>query len=389
MKGKEKNIKEENNQEKKDKKSKKKKIIIIIICILLLLLILFLIWWFNRKFDVTFKYNNGESDYVVKVKYQKLIDEKDIKNDLVYSEHSFVGYFETYSLDKETDCKKGFKLNDDKKKCISVDKFDFKNTKIKKNTVIEALWNNITFEIDPTSKTINEGDIFTIKATITGTDDKTVKWSSANSSIAKVDDSGKVTGVKKGDVEITAESNGIKRICKVTVKEVIKDTGKISLGSSKKCIIGSDSVKISANITGNALDKTITWSYPDCYTVKNTSATVKTLTRNGSCADSKNLNPSVTGKLKNGSKASTSFKYEPTLKVTVYNDSKVISPSYSGAYEGNNIKIVTNTNASFSGKYIKSHTSNSATLNSTCQTVITVKTSCGQTKTIAVYAVIH
>ena len=58
-------------------------------------------------------------------------------------------------------------------------------------------------------------------------------------------------------------------------------------------------------------------------------------------------------------------------------------------YEGNNIKMVTNTNASFSGKYIKSHTSNSATLNSTCQTVITVKTSCGQTKTISVYAVIN
>ena len=45
------------NTKKEEKKSKKK--IIIIILILLLLILLFLWWWFNRKFDVTFKYNNG------------------------------------------------------------------------------------------------------------------------------------------------------------------------------------------------------------------------------------------------------------------------------------------------------------------------------------------
>ncbi len=398
---------EKNNEEKKDN-SKKKKIILIIIGIILLLILLFLLWWFNRKFDVTFKYNNGDADYTVKVKYLNIIDDKDVKKDLVYSEHSFVGYFETRDLTEEqkeklksenvTDiCSQGFKLNDDKNKCVSETEFDFENTKIKKNTVIEALWSTISFTINPTSKTINEGESFKITATVTGSNDKTVKWSSKDSSIAQVDNSGKVIGVKKGNTDIIAESNGIKRTCKVTVNEVKKvekkveppkDTGKLSLSASKSCVVGNNSVKITASFSGNALNKAITWTYPKCFSVQNTSSTIKTLTRNNSCSSTDNLNPSVSGKLSNGSSAKASFKYEPTLSFSVYDGSTKLSFD-NGAYWGNNIKIVTNINASFSGSYIASTTSNSVTLRRDSGTTITIKTSCGQTSTVKITPIIN
>ena len=392
--------KEENNKDEK----KSKKLIFIIVGIILLLIILFLIWWFNRKFDVTFKYNNSEPDYTVKVKYLNVIKDKDVKKDLIYNEHSFIGYFETYKLDtsKSKNCKEGFELNKEKDKCIAKIEFDFKNTKIKNDTTIEALWSSISFVIDPTSRTINEGETFTINATVSGTNDKTVKWNSENNNIAKVDSNGKVTGVKKGNTNIIAESNGIKRTCKVTVNEVKKvepkvekkvenpkDTGKISLTSSKTCVVGNNSVKMTASITGNALDKTIKWTYPRCFSVQNTSSTVKTLTRNNSCSLNEELTPTVTAALNNGSKASKKFAYEPELKVTVYNNSKAITPADSGVYYGNNIKIETNINATFSGSYIASQTSKSATLRDTSQTKITIKTSCGQTKTVQVFAIIN
>ena len=59
-----KEVKEKKKETKEKKKmSKKKKVIItisIIFGVILLAVIAFLIWWFNRKFDITFKYNNGK-----------------------------------------------------------------------------------------------------------------------------------------------------------------------------------------------------------------------------------------------------------------------------------------------------------------------------------------
>ena len=57
----------------------KKKIIAIVLGILLIAIIIFLLWFFNRKFDVTFDFNNGAKEETIKVKYQQTINEKDIK----------------------------------------------------------------------------------------------------------------------------------------------------------------------------------------------------------------------------------------------------------------------------------------------------------------------
>lgn len=74
--------------------------------------------------------------------------------------------------------------------------------------------------------TLAVGDSETLTATVTpdGADDKTVKWSSDKTSIATVDQTGKVTAVAVGEAVITATTNGkdkdgnaVTAECKVTV----------------------------------------------------------------------------------------------------------------------------------------------------------------------------
>jgi len=135
------------------KEGKKKKTGLYICIILLLAIIAFLIWWFLRTFPITFKYNNGDKEEVLYVRYLRVINEDDVKKDLVRDGYTFAGYFETYFLsgeeidriksdskNEETICKEGFKLNSDKTKCVAEEEFDFKNTKIKEKKTIEALW---------------------------------------------------------------------------------------------------------------------------------------------------------------------------------------------------------------------------------------------------------
>ena len=48
----------------------------------------------------------------------------------------------------------------------------------------------------------------------------TLKWSSSNKKVAKVDKYGKVTAVKKGTATITVKtSSGKKAACRITVKK--------------------------------------------------------------------------------------------------------------------------------------------------------------------------
>ena len=71
--------KEEKNEVNTSEEKNKKKVILVVIGVILLAIILFLLWFFNRKFDVTFDLNNDNKDVIVQVKYNKVINEKDIK----------------------------------------------------------------------------------------------------------------------------------------------------------------------------------------------------------------------------------------------------------------------------------------------------------------------
>ena len=77
-------------------------------------------------------------------------------------------------------------------------------------------------QLDKRSVLVDKGVSFTIVATITpgNATNKTVKWSTSDSSVAKVSSSGKVTAVATGVCQITATTvdGGHTAVCMITVK---------------------------------------------------------------------------------------------------------------------------------------------------------------------------
>ncbi|MBQ0093199.1 MAG: Ig-like domain-containing protein [Bacteroidales bacterium] len=82
-------------------------------------------------------------------------------------------------------------------------------------------------ELNKTSITITEGDNYTLSASVKPSDatDKSVNWSSSNTSVATVDQSGKVTAVKAGSatITVTTTDGGYTATCNVTVKKRVED----------------------------------------------------------------------------------------------------------------------------------------------------------------------
>lgn len=126
------------SKEKEDKTStnnKKRNIILIVAGLLLLIVILFLLWFFNRKFEVTFDYNNGTKEEVVYVKYNKTINSKDVKTKEDLGEQ----FIDWYLILEEKDGKD-----------VLADKpYDFK-TRINKNTKLKAVYEGVVETITVT-----------------------------------------------------------------------------------------------------------------------------------------------------------------------------------------------------------------------------------------------
>ena len=79
----------------------------------------------------------------------------------------------------------------------------------------------VGISLNKTSVTLNKGatDNLTVSYNPTNTtDSKTLTWSSGNTSVAKVDQNGKITAVNKGTTTITAKVGSKTASCNVTVK---------------------------------------------------------------------------------------------------------------------------------------------------------------------------
>lgn len=116
---------------------------------------------------------------------------------------------------------------------------------------------------------IREGGVHYITATVQpyNATDKTVKYYSDDTRIAKVDSSGKVTGVKQGTTVITVEThNGYKAYCVITVNASNVSADGITVNSNVNINVG-DSYFLTTNVLPyNATDKSVIY-YSDASSV--------------------------------------------------------------------------------------------------------------------------
>lgn len=78
-----------------------------------------------------------------------------------------------------------------------------------------------TIKLDKSTSSLYVKETVVLKAEIKGKEDKAT-YKSSDDTVATVDSNGKVTAKKKGTATITAEANGVKAECKITVKETPK-----------------------------------------------------------------------------------------------------------------------------------------------------------------------
>ncbi len=121
-----------------------------------------------------------------------------------------------------------------------------------------------------TNISLNEGESLTLEATVMPKDAtvKTVTWSSSDSGIATVDQSGRILAIKQGSATILAQAGDKQATCSVTVIKMVTsialDKGSLNL------LVGETSTLTATVLPEDATDKTVTW-----YTYDSSVATVE------------------------------------------------------------------------------------------------------------------
>ena len=128
------------------------------------------------------------------------------------------------------------------------------------SVTVSAKYIDVTsITLDKAELTLRIGNSDILTATVKPDDatDKSVKWSSSDASIVKVDN-GKVTALKSGTATITATAGIWVAQCIVTV---LVETESISLDKSELTLAIDETATLTATITpADASDKNITWT---------------------------------------------------------------------------------------------------------------------------------
>lgn len=126
---------------------------------------------------------------------------------------------------------------------------------------VVVVQNNTKVVVSPTSKFLKVGKSFYVTATVTGTSNKKVKWTSSKKSVATVTQDGKVKGKKIGTAYIKAtarDGSGAFARCKVRVVRKVK---KIKLNRYSGRLLVGNTMKLKATVTPkNATIKSVKWT---------------------------------------------------------------------------------------------------------------------------------
>ena len=151
--------------------------------------------------------------------------------------------------------------------------------------------------LDRNSVNLEEGQSTTLVATINpnDADEKTVEWTTSNSSVATVAN-GVVTAHAEGNAVITATAGGKSSTCAVSVKKSVVAVTSVTLNRASLNLTKGQLESLSATVSpDNATDKTVTWSSSD--------ATIASVDQNGRVTALKSGNVTIMAKA--GEKSAT------------------------------------------------------------------------------------
>lgn len=132
---------------------------------------------------------------------------------------------------------------------------------------------NVTEPVPPTSislpstQSVDVYSSITLRATLQPTDaNPTLSWSSENSSIARVDQNGLVTGVSSGKTKITATTdNGLSASCEMTVTDVDRTPKTFDVADefSEKTVYVGEFWKLEYTVTPSYANYNLLWTSSD------------------------------------------------------------------------------------------------------------------------------
>lgn len=132
-------------------------------------------------------------------------------------------------------------------------------------TVSKKIIHVTSIELDKNTLSLAVGAGATLTATVLpeNATDKSVQWSSTNSSIVSVDNQGRLTAKSSGSVTITAttQDGGLVAACEVTAYVPQVPVESVTLDNSTLSLTEGETQTLTATVSPvNASDKTVTWS---------------------------------------------------------------------------------------------------------------------------------
>ena len=175
--------------------------------------------------------------------------------------------------------------------------------------------------LNKTSLTVNKGATSTLSATAGPSDanNKTVKWTTSDSSVATVSSAGEVKGVKRGTATITAtaaDGSGKKATCSVTVKQPVTS---VTLNKTALTLNNGKTATLTATVgPSNANNKTVKWT--------TSNSAVATVSSTGVVKGLKRGTATITATAADGSGKKAACKVTVTKLVTSLTLNKTVLP---------------------------------------------------------------
>ena len=175
--------------------------------------------------------------------------------------------------------------------------------------------------LNKTALTLNVGKTSTLSATAGPSDanNKTVKWTTSDSSVATVSSAGEVKGVKRGTATITAtaaDGSGKKATCSVTVKQPVTS---LTLNKTALTLNNGKTATLTATVgPSNANNKTVKWT--------TSNSAVATVSSTGVVKGLKRGTATITATAADGSGKKAACKVTVTKLVTSLTLNKTVLP---------------------------------------------------------------